>query len=377
MVSPDTVAPDSIAADSGAADSVSAETAFAIFFNEGPGYLFVTNLGRGNFGDAMLVRSCAHPYDLYVRKRVTWQENYSSNKDFHDEVRNQRRFRYIPELIDWTSYGQRSYAMTMQYCNGGTLKDLIYGSRGGGPQPIAEIFIWKMFMQLLETLDFLHSQSKPPVAHCDIYLQNIFLHWPNCCSIEGSKPRHHLPEVFLGDFGVAESGENVAACAFDMRRLSTVLIKTCLGSTHLPGDLAEWKKRMPRCYSVQLKTALAILPRPYEGELESQPLWPVKPTSVLRQRIMPIALRKMAELEVAEDKVDYRSKKPFYTTKVQLEKTREAFLSHQLREPSFHARVDLKTSEIIEIVPDCEKETPVAQGKGLLPENLRSLKLGL
>jgi hypothetical protein len=48
----------------------SASSAYAVHFNEGPGYLFVAQLGRGFSGKVMLVRSCAHPHKLYVRKRV-------------------------------------------------------------------------------------------------------------------------------------------------------------------------------------------------------------------------------------------------------------------------------------------------------------------
>ena len=273
---------------------VSADTAFAFNFNEGPDYLFVADLGEGNYGEAMLVRSCAYPHDLYVRKRVPYQENESNSRDFHDEVRNHRRSKHIPELIDWTSYNECSYAMTLQFRNGGTIKGLTNDGLAGDARPIPEIFVWKVFMQLLETLDYLHCQSKPPVAHCDVFAQNVLLHWPEECLTDGAKDKHHLPDVFLGDFGIAESGKNASACRWDLRQLHAVVIRVCLGKSRADSELAGWKDRFPRCYSAKLRR-MAILPEPWNGRDEHQPKDKVPPASVLRERIAPTALRKMAE----------------------------------------------------------------------------------
>jgi hypothetical protein len=120
-----------------------AGTRYAVFFNDGPGYLFVAHLGEGTFGQAMLVRSCAFPHNFCVRKRVLSKPNESANTDFHDEVRNYRQFKHIPLLIDWTSYDERSFTITTQFCNGGTLESLIKDTLIGGPRPFAELLVWK------------------------------------------------------------------------------------------------------------------------------------------------------------------------------------------------------------------------------------------
>lgn len=229
-------------------------------------------------------------------------------------------------------------------------------------------------MQLLETLEFLHTKSCPPIAHCDIFLQNIFLHWPEQSLRESAQDKHHLPEIFLGDFGVAHSLEDPMAREFDLRRLSTVLIQTCLGSTQRREDLAVWKVRLPGCYSDELIQALSWLPPPTEGELDSWPRRPrILPTDVLRAKISMVALRKMAQLMTEEEMVDYRSTRPRYRTTIRLEETREAFLGKGIYEPFFYALVDRNSSTIIEVEKDPEAQMPTAQGKGGLPINLRSL----
>lgn len=76
----------------------------------------------------------------------------------------------------------------MEYCEDGDLGALIKKLRKSG-KSIDEPTIWKIFVQVVQALDFLHGQ-KNKVLHRDIKPGNIFLK-------EGGK-------IKLGDFGLSK-----------------------------------------------------------------------------------------------------------------------------------------------------------------------------
>lgn len=221
----------------------SATSAYAIHFNEGPGYLFVAHLGHDTFDKVMLVRSCAHPHDLYVRKRVLDKSPQNECDLHHDEILHHPPSKFVPELIDWTDYGFESYSMTTQFCNGGSLHDLLSHTLFNNSCPIAEIFMWRIFTELLQTLEYLHHERS--VAHVDLTSQNVFLHWSEEHLGDQDKANHHLPDVYLGDFGAAKSVW-YGLMQYDLRLLHTLMIQISLGSSREPVGLQGWKDRFPR-----------------------------------------------------------------------------------------------------------------------------------
>lgn len=74
----------------------------------------------------------------------------------------------------------------MEYCEGKTLRDVI--KRGSLLENVDEI--WRLFRQLLEALQYLHSNN---VVHRDLKPENVF--------IDGAS------NIRLGDFGLATSGQ--------------------------------------------------------------------------------------------------------------------------------------------------------------------------
>jgi serine/threonine protein kinase len=331
-------------------------SAYAIFFNEGPGYLFVANLGRGLCGKVMLVRSCAYPHNLYVRKRVLNLESRSDCELYHNEIYHYPLFKFVPELLDWTDYGFMSYSMTTKFCNGGSLGDLLFNTLSNDRRPIPEIFVWKIFTQVLETLEYLHHQRG--VAHLDLVAQNVFLHWPEESLTESVDSNVHLPDFYLGDFGFADKGwaHNVLS---DLRLLHSLVIGVCLGSSRNPLSLQGWKDRFPSCYSKELKYCLGILPEPWDHRGPNKCLEGIIETNIVRALIMPTARQKMAELERKGSKVDYRFTKPSTKTEVEVNKKKGQFNCHEIDEPFFYARVDEKTLDVIEVET---KPNPIAPG---------------
>ncbi|KAF7514317.1 hypothetical protein GJ744_000087 [Endocarpon pusillum] len=340
----------------------STSSAYAVYFNEGPGYLFVANLGKGRSGKAMLVRSCTSPHTLYVRKRVLTGGRWNDVTGYHDELFYYPLSRYVPELIDWTNYGRTSYSMTTQFCNGGSLHDLLFHTLVRDSTPIAEIFIWKMFTQLLEVLEGLHLERL--TTHLDLVPQNVFLHWPDKDQAEQAKREHHLPDFYLGDFGAAEKA-NDTFIQQDLRLLHSLLIAVCLGSSRGPYGLTGYGDRIPRQYSTELRRCMSLLPEPYSflGE-DRKFLGSTPPTNAVRASVMPIARKKMAELEGKQQQPDYRFTKPSMKTKVKVAKRKSEFAGLGIDWPFLYARVDEKTLDVIEVENAPKFSFPEHAGNG-------------
>lgn len=347
----------------------SPDSAYAVYYDEGPGYLFVADLSAGGHSQTMLVCSCAAPHNLYVRKRIPSQPNNKPNQEHHDEVSNYRQFKYIPKLIDWTSYSWYSFAMTMELCNGGSLLDFLGCLKENGHRHVPEVFIWKIFLQVLETLEFLHCRNNPPIVHRDLFCRNIFLHWPEDGRPDEDSRKDQWPDAFVGDFGLSISSEDSEALALDLRSLHTLLIQVCLCTTRRlsSSDHSRYRNDFPDCYSPELEQCINMLPEPWDGNY-----WPTKPvravsTSSLRQTIMPVALRKMAELQIKKGpKEDYRFTRPQLPTEVRLEDSKESLAGFELYEPCCVARVDRKTLAIIDIEEQYGFSRSVKSGTGVL-----------
>ncbi|MCJ1460351.1 Serine/threonine-protein kinase Nek2 [Mycoblastus sanguinarius] len=86
-----------------------------------------------------------------------------------------------------------------EFCNGGDLHMLI-NQYMHHDSALPEFFVWKVYLQSLEALDFLHrgfdrDSDRPGIVHRDIKPENIFLRLPT--SIK------EYPDVVLADFGWA------------------------------------------------------------------------------------------------------------------------------------------------------------------------------
>lgn len=340
-----------------------AGSTYAIYFDEGPGYLFAGDLGRGCRGKAMLVRSCAHD-KLYVRKRVLNQQNENTCDLHHDEVSNHRRFRYIPQLVDWTSYGWKSYSMTEQFCNGGTLWDLLYDPDTRFRLPVAEVFIWRVLTQLLETLEYIHHH-RHPVVQGDLQPQNVFLHWREEVLLGKHEEYHHLPDFYLGDFGNSRVNWHPALAEYDQRMLHTLINALCPDITLKPGESQDYQDKSPH-YSKELRECLAILPKPFNFNGDNKHPENPTPTRVLREKIMQIASRKIADLE-SGDRRDFRFLLPPVPGD-HVGKEKSNFYGLDIDEPWYYARVDEKTGVLLDVEPKGKVKEPEHSGYGCVYE---------
>jgi hypothetical protein len=125
-----------------------------------------------------------------VALKETFYSDLQLRKAFSHEARLLNRLRHaaLPVVMDYFSIGERQF-LVMQYIPGKDLEQLLAErkERGQGVFLTAEIMRWAD--QLLDALEYLHSQ-KPPIIHRDIKPQNLKL-----------TPRG---EVILLDFGLAK-----------------------------------------------------------------------------------------------------------------------------------------------------------------------------
>lgn len=101
-----------------------------------------------------------------------------------------------------------------EYCDRGTLYDLvIYLSRMGEAQRLAEPFLWHVLRSLVEAVHYCQQGPKNcsgwnTVYHRDINLSNIFL---------ATQPDDSFPRVVLGDFGLSTTIEHIKLGSSDDR----------------------------------------------------------------------------------------------------------------------------------------------------------------
>lgn len=153
-------------------------------------YLVIRQIGRGGMG------AVYQATDTRLHCMVALKETLAAGPDlrraFELEARLLARLRHpaLPKVSDHFVEGDGQF-LVMEYIPGEDLAALLM--RNGGKFPDADVVGWVMRWadQLLDALDYLHTQS-PPVVHRDIKPQNLKL------TARG--------DIILLDFGLAKGG---------------------------------------------------------------------------------------------------------------------------------------------------------------------------
>ena len=284
------------------------DSRYAIFYDDGPGYLYVRDMARGTEGQTMLVHSVADG-KLYVRKIGRLQDveqDLSSpirpttgTPGQHQleprEVSHYRPYPNIPGLIDFKTlvhnpphtYNKnvKQYVTYWQFCNGGDLEHYI-AQYSGLKERIPEIIIWRFLWQIFKTCQYL-QHCQPPVSHTDIFNGNIFVHYQSDLDCRSEEQRStnkkadfyyyntfpdrgngDMPDFYLGDFGHAistyrsseirhKSLRHDIECiseSFKKLVLCTAMPQTDSGSTDIEAELTEMTDSVirKRSYSADL-----------------------------------------------------------------------------------------------------------------------------
>ncbi len=156
-------------------------------------YLLAEEIGRGGMG--AVYRATDKTFDSTVAIKETFYRDDHLRKAFEREARLLNRLRHaaLPVVFDYFFEGDGQF-LVMQFIPGNDLGGMLDKRKNkvepiGKPKPFTldEVLPW--VEQLLDALDYLHTQT-PPVIHRDIKPQNLKL--------------TQRGEIILLDFGLAK-----------------------------------------------------------------------------------------------------------------------------------------------------------------------------
>jgi pSer/pThr/pTyr-binding forkhead associated (FHA) protein len=202
------------------------------------GYTVLKLLGKGGFGAVYLARHNQTGNEVALKVMLPEVAgNQWAVEKFLREVENTKALRHpnVVKLLDY-GYSDGTFFLTMEYCAGGTVADLM--QRRGGKLPADEAIL--IILQVLDGLTYAHSAEIPCVkradgslgkgkglVHRDLKPANILL-----------DSAGNNPTAKIGDYGLAK--------AFDLAGLS--------GQT-LTGTKAGTPSFMPRQQVIDFKYA--------------------------------------------------------------------------------------------------------------------------
>lgn len=196
------------------------------------GYTLLKELGRGGMGAVYLARR--EEQSQPVALKVMLPQGAASERataQFLREIEQTKRLQH-PHLVQLyeAGYAEGIYFFTLEYCAGGSLRQLL--SERGGPLPVEEACL--LILQALAGLHYAHTLDQPVSAqaagqgsarqglvHRDIKPANLFLSGIGQAAL-----------VKIGDFGLAK--------AFDLAGLSGLTRTGAIMGTpaYMPRQLA-------------------------------------------------------------------------------------------------------------------------------------------
>jgi NIMA (never in mitosis gene a)-related kinase len=163
-------------------------------------------LGKGSFGEAVLVQDASEKSRLAVCKRVNLSAlKPEEQKDAHNEVKVLSRLHH-PNIVEFVGSCQLDgqLCILMEYCNAGDVEALIKKQKG---VHLDENMLADLFVQMCHAVRYLHERR---ILHRDLKAQNVFLTQHMSTSGSGSPARLI---VKLGDFGISTVLRNTLALA--------------------------------------------------------------------------------------------------------------------------------------------------------------------
>ncbi|KPA80682.1 putative serine/threonine-protein kinase putativeprotein kinase [Leptomonas pyrrhocoris] len=161
-------------------------------------YRRIKSIGRGSFGEAVLVRSKADG-KRYVAKAIDSTSMTSKEKrDVQNEIRILSAVDH-PNIIRYHEHFEDGCLIfiIMEYADGGDLNSRIKEAKKVDPaQPFDPNLAMFWFLQICMALKYLHDNH---ILHRDLKTANVFLTSKNV--------------VKLGDFGISTILQNTMACA--------------------------------------------------------------------------------------------------------------------------------------------------------------------
>ena len=141
-------------------------------------YTLFKSIGKGAFGEVYLTLKEGNS-ELFATKMINLQKikdpkilKYLSNEVLIMKELNHPNIIKFKEFIRTNNY----YYVVMEYCNGGSLLDLLIKYKKKYRKPFSIKIIQYFMRQIVEGIAYIHSQN---IIHRDIKLANILVKFPN------------------------------------------------------------------------------------------------------------------------------------------------------------------------------------------------------
>ena len=205
------------------------------------GLVLVQDFGGGNGADLSLFRrySASGPY-VVVKTFYGFRDIddmwIPTNKN---EIEAFQQLPEHPHVVTLLGYYvntpvKGNYTLMLEFCDLSDLSRLLGYARSVGKQ-IPEFFVWKVLLQILGALAFIHRRH---VTHGDIAPRNLFL--------QSSPSGSGWPDVKVGDFG--SSGFRDSKTAFDVKMLFfTISLLTETSSECVRDPESAWSLELRQC----------------------------------------------------------------------------------------------------------------------------------
>lgn len=161
-------------------------------------YRKIKTVGKGSFGEAVLVRSKADGKRYIAKAIETSAMNPKEKRDVQNEIAILSRVNH-PNIVRYQEHFEDGTLMfiVMEYADGGDLSTRIKDAKKEEPaKPFDPKLSMFWFLQITLALKYLHDNH---ILHRDLKTANIFLTSKNV--------------VKLGDFGISTVLQNTMACA--------------------------------------------------------------------------------------------------------------------------------------------------------------------
>lgn len=161
-------------------------------------YRKIKTIGKGSFGEAVLVRSKADGKRYIVKAIESANMTPKEKRDVQNEIRILAAVNH-PNIIRYLEHFEDGSLIfiAMEYADGGDLSQrLKERKKMEKPEPFDPKLVMYWFLQICMAMKFLHDKR---ILHRDLKTANVFLTSKNV--------------VKLGDFGISTVLQNTMACA--------------------------------------------------------------------------------------------------------------------------------------------------------------------
>ena len=141
-------------------------------------YKLIKKIGEGSFGEVYLTVKGNNPKQYATKRLALIKTNHPTFKKYlknEIEIMKEMNHENIVHLYDLFETNTHYYFI-MDYCNGGSLNDLLSDYKLKFGKPFSQEIIQYLMIQIVDGLKYIHSLK---IIHRDLKLDNILVHFDN------------------------------------------------------------------------------------------------------------------------------------------------------------------------------------------------------